>query len=296
MNEKDMLYFCKLVEAQSYTLAAKELGVTQPTISSAVRRLAQYYQDPLIIQKNKKSRPALTSAGQILYDKAKELLLELASLDHDVRHANDKKIRISFSGIAGSIYMPEIIEKFYYAGISDMLEPKFERSAAAFSDLEKGDSDIAIYSWIVPFNDPNYFIRTLDKTELVIITGLKHPWFNKTEINARELRNEKFIARKSTYLTRESLDRIGEFGDFAPNIIYTAQTMQLLIDLVERNMGIALVLESSIKHNDLVHVIRLTPDQKLWAYMQIAMRKSFMPNKYQAKGIEILRNFHKKTK
>ena len=294
MNERDLIYFCKLVELESYTSAAKELDVTQPTISSAVRKLAQHYQDPLIIQKNKKSKITLTSAGQMLYDKSKKLLSEIASLDHDVRHANDRKIRISFSGVAGSIYMPEIIEKFYNAGISDMLDPKFERSTAAFSDLERGDSDIAIYSWIVPFNDPNYFIRTLDKTELVIITGLKHPWADKNEIKARELRNEKFIARKSTYLTRESLDRIGEFGDFTPNIIYIAQTMQLLIDLVERNMGIALVMESSIKHNDLVHVIHLTAEQKLWAYMHIAMRKSFMPNKHQAKGIEILRNFHRK--
>lgn len=132
MNERDLIYFCKLVELESYTSAAKELDVTQPTISSAVRKLAQHYQDPLIIQKNKKSKITLTSAGQMLYDKSKKLLSEIASLDHDVRHANDRKIRISFSGVAGSIYMPEIIEKFYNAGISDMLDPKFERSTAAF--------------------------------------------------------------------------------------------------------------------------------------------------------------------
>lgn len=54
MNERDLIYFCKLVELESYTSAAKELDVTQPTISSAVRKLAQHYQDPLIIQKNKK--------------------------------------------------------------------------------------------------------------------------------------------------------------------------------------------------------------------------------------------------
>ena len=36
----------------------------------------------------------------------------MASIDYDVKHANIKKIRVAFSGIAGSIYIPEIIENF----------------------------------------------------------------------------------------------------------------------------------------------------------------------------------------
>ena len=67
--------------------------------------------------------------------------------------------------------------------------------------------------------------------------------------------------------------------------------MQTVIDLVKRNVGIALVMESRLKEQNGVHVIRLKSGQKLYAYMQIAMRKSFVPNKYQKKGIDILRHF-----
>ena len=68
----------------------------------------------------------------------------------------------------------------------------------------------------------------------------------------------------------------------------------MMIDLVERNIGIALAMESSIRETDKVHIIRLQSGQKLWAYMQIAMRKSFIPNTYQKRGINILRHFHEK--
>ncbi len=68
--------------------------------------------------------------------------------------------------------------------------------------------------------------------------------------------------------------------------------MKLMIDLVKRNVGIALAMENSIKDEKDLHIIRLRPGQKLWAYMQIAMRKSFIPNKYQRQGIDILRRFH----
>ncbi len=277
MNDKDLLYFCKLVETQNYTLTANTFNVTQPTISMAIKRLQRRFGDPLISQKNRKSKIILSPAGELLYQKAKYLLKEMASIDYDVKHANIKKIRVAFSGIAGSIYI---------------LDARLERSATAFKDLNNGDVDVAIYSWMVPINDPAYFIRNLDRTELVIITGKDDPWKNKKVVDAQELRKRKFIARQKGYLTRECLDEEAKLGDFTPDILYTARTMKLMIDLVKRNVGIALAMENSIKDEKDLHIIRLRPGQKLWAYMQIAMRKSFIPNKYQRQGIDILRRFH----
>ena len=292
MNEKDLLYFCKLVETGSYTATASYFDVTQPTISMAIKRLSDKFDDPLIIQKNRKSKLLLTTAGDLLYKKAIILLRDISSINYDVKHASDKKIRLAFSGEAGSIYIPDIIQQFYHAGITSLLDTHLERSADAFEGLTKGDVDVAIYSWMVPINDPNYFIHNLERTELVIITGLDDPWRKINEISAARLRSRKFIARSQGYLTRECLEQEAKLGDFNPNIIYTATTMKLMIDLVRRNVGIALAMESSLRNVNDIHIIRLRSGQKLWAYMQIAMRKSFVPNKYQRKGINILRHFH----
>ena len=65
-----------------------------------------------------------------------------------------------------------------------------------------------------------------------------------------------------------------------------------MIDLVRQNVGIALAMQDTLKDTSNLHIIHLVPDQRLYAYMQIAMRKSFVPNDYQQKGIDILRNFH----
>lgn len=287
----DLNYFCTLIKCGSYTEAAKELLVTQPTISTAVKRLSLEYNDPLVIQKNRKSNIHLTATGELLYQKGVELLSEIDGFDHDVKHAKDKKIKISFSGEAGSIYMPKVVNKFYRAGILSLLDTQNERSANSFSDLESGKIDVAIYSWNVPVNDPNYFIHTLSKTELVIIAHPNHPLAKKGIISASDLRGEKFIAREPGFLTRESLKKLSEVGGFTPNIIFTSKTMRLMIDLVRENMGIAFVMESSLRSESNLKVIHLRKNDRIYAYMQIAMRKSFVPNKYQRKGIEILRHF-----
>lgn len=291
MNEKDLLYFCKLVETGNYTATAALFGVTQPTISMAIKRLSDKFDDPLILQKNRKSKITLTDAGEMLYEKAKILLKDMTNINYDVRHASDKKLRMAFSGEAGNSYIADIIMKFYQAGLTDLIDTNIERSADAFSDLTNGDVDVAIYSWMVPINDPEYFVHNLNRTELVIITSESDLWKDVHQISAADLRNRKFVARGRGYLTRECLEEVGKLGNFNPNVIYTAQTMQTMIDLVKRDVGIALAMESSLKDQTGVHVIRLKPGQKLYAYMQIAMRKSFVPNKYQKKGIDILRHF-----
>ena len=291
MNEKDLLYFCKLVETGNYTATAALFDVTQPTISMAIKRLSEKFDDPLILQKNRKSKIILTAAGEMLYEKAQILLQDMSDINYDVRHANDKKLRLAFSGEAGNSYIADIILKFYQAGLTDLIDTNIERSSNAFAELKNGNVDVAIYSWMVPINDPEYFVHNLNKTELVLITSETDQWKDVHQISAANLKNRKFVARSRGFLTRECLEEVSKLGNFIPNVIYTAQTMQTVIDLVKRNVGIALVMESRLKEQNGVHVIRLKSGQKLYAYMQIAMRKSFVPNKYQKKGIDILRHF-----
>lgn len=293
MNDRDLTYFCKLIELGSYTKTANYYEVTQPTISAAVKRLAQNYNDPLITQKNRKSKLELTASGSILYHKGLKIITDIKSLDHDVEHANDKKIRIAFSGIAGGFYMPDIVLKFYQAGISSMLDPTFVRSSSALKNLSDGKVDVAVYSWNVPFNDPKYYLRTLEKTDFVVIVKDDDSLAKLDNISIEELRKFKFIARDRGYLTTESLLETCRKADFKPNIIYKANTMELMISLVQRGMGAAFIHENRIKDVPGITIVHIKKSQRMYSYSQIAMRKSFIPNKYQRKGIEILRNFRK---
>lgn len=291
MNDRDLTYFCKLIELGSYTKTATFFEVTQPTISAAVKRLSKQYHDPLITQNNRKSKLELTAAGTILYQKGQRVITTLASLDYDVQHANDKKIRIAFSGIAGGFYMPDIVVQFYQAGIAGMLDPTFIRSSSALKALSDGKVDVAIYSWNIPFNDPQYYLRTLEVTDFVLIVKADDPLAQFDNIRVDELRHLNFIARDRQYSTTEALFQTCHQEDFQPNIIYTASTLELMISLVKRGMGAAYILESRVKAVSGIAIVHIQKSQRMYSYSQLAMRKSFIPNKYQRKGIDILRHF-----
>lgn len=294
MNDRDLLYFCKLVELGSFTKTADFFEVTQPTISSAIRRLSEMYDDPLVTQKNRKSRLKLTNAGEILFNKGTKITEEIKSLNYDVTHANDKKIRIAFSGIAGGQYMPDIVYEFFQAGIANMLSPSFVRSSEILHELSNGKIDVAIYSWNVPFNDPNYYLRTLEKTEFVIIVSDKDPLAGLNNIPLTKLRDFHFIARDRGYLTTESLFETCHKADLVPDVIYTANTIDLMIKLVQKGMGAAYIHENMVRDVPGISIIHIEKDEQMFSYSQIAMRRGFMPNDYQHEGVEILRNFKRK--
>ncbi|MBQ0837935.1 LysR family transcriptional regulator [Lactiplantibacillus pentosus] len=293
MDERDLTYFCKLIELGSYTKTAAFFEVTQPTISAAIKRLTHKFNDPLITKKNRKSKLVLTAAGKILYHKGLKIINDLKSLNYDVDHANDKKIRIAFSGIAGNFYMPDIVLQFYRAGISSMLDPSFVRSSSAISYLAEGKVDVAVYSWNVPFSDPKYYLRILEVTDFVLIVKADDPLAGEDNISVSRLRNLEFIARDHQYLTTDALIEACRAEDFQPNIIYMANTLELMISLVQRGMGVAFVPENRIKDVSGIAIIHFNKSQRMHSYSQIAMRKSFIPNRYQRKGIDILSNFKK---
>ncbi|MCE2137629.1 LysR family transcriptional regulator, partial [Streptococcus thermophilus] len=103
-------------------------------------------------------------------------------------------------------------------------------------------------------------------------------------IRVDELRHLNFIARDRQYSTTEALFQTCHQEDFQPNIIYTASTLELMISLVKRGMGAAYILESRVKAVSGIAIVHIQKSQRMYSYSQLAMRKSFIPNKYQRKG------------
>lgn len=119
MNERDLNYFCHLIESGGYTATAREFGVTQPAISAAVKRLEAQYGTTLLTQVNHRSRLVATSAGQVLYVKSRRIIRELSQIALEVKHANERQVRLGFSNVAGGIWLPPMIERFVKNNLLD---------------------------------------------------------------------------------------------------------------------------------------------------------------------------------
>jgi len=76
---RHLRYFAALADAGSFTKAAEQLYIAQPTLSQQIRRLEQIMGTPLLHRR--RDGLALTAAGRVLLDASRNVL---SRIDHEL--------------------------------------------------------------------------------------------------------------------------------------------------------------------------------------------------------------------
>ncbi|MBP2966700.1 LysR family transcriptional regulator, partial [Acinetobacter baumannii] len=109
MEFRQLRYFIEIIKAQNYSHAAKNLFVTQPTLSWNMNKLQEELGVKLIYQVGNKVMP--TSAGSILFEKGQKILCELDKLTDEVEEDHiykKKELTIGSNSVISPVYMPLI--------------------------------------------------------------------------------------------------------------------------------------------------------------------------------------------
>lgn len=89
MDVRALRYFVEVVRQQSFTRAAEQLYVTQPTISKMLRQLEDELGCTLLIREGRKLH--LTDTGQAVYQRGMTILQEFKQLEAEISDINDLK-------------------------------------------------------------------------------------------------------------------------------------------------------------------------------------------------------------
>ena len=289
MNERDLKYFCSLVETGNYTATAAQFQVTQPAISAALRRLETEYRAVLLTQANHRAQLVTTAAGRTLYIKASQLLKAFSQMALEVQHANERQVRLGFSNVAGGIWLPRVIKKFISVHLLDQVTTTVADSEKLLVDLRNGKLDAAVFSTLLPEHSADLRVNILEEHQLQVLVNVNSSLSQLETIRATDLQGVPIIARPQHALPRLALEQYCQRGRIRPKIIYEAATNALVEGLVAQNVGVGMVIAGSIVLSDQVVGIPLAPKEQLHCYMQLAVRKSFLPNTNQQQCIDVLR-------
>ena len=212
----------RIVELKSFTKAASELGLTQPTVSKQIVDLEQFFQVRLI-DRTKRSL-ALTRAGEILFKYAKEFIsLKRDTVDAmaSFRGLKSGSLRLGASSIPGVYILPPILKAFKsrYSGIDLSLVLSDSQDIAG--RVDNGDVDIGFVGSREetkriahkPFlEDSIIFIAPLDFPELIDVRDLaKYPLLVREPGSGTRKCFEAALLKRQ--LKPEDLRVVGELGD-----------------------------------------------------------------------------------
>ncbi|QYO68207.1 LysR family transcriptional regulator [Leptolyngbya sp. 7M] len=190
----------------SFTRAAEELFLTQPTVSMQVKQLTKAIGLSLFEQVGK--RLYLTDAGRELYSTCQEIFQRLDQLEMtvaDLKGMKQGKLRLAVITTT-KYFMPRLLGPFCqrYPGIDVSLTvTNHER---VIDRLNNNQDDLYVMSQLPDNMDIKS--RPFLENPLVVVAPLDHPLAGEKQISLKRLAEESFIMREPGSGTRGAFQKL----------------------------------------------------------------------------------------
>ncbi len=204
MTIRHLQIFIAVAECGSMNTAAKELFLSQPTISQAIRELEEYYGTRLFDRLSR--RLHITPAGQELLNHAYPLVSQFDQLEQHMLEGRKKDIiRIGSTITVGSCLTSNILNDFQDA-LPDTETYTFIANTHIIEEkLLRSELDIALVEGEI--HHPDLVMVPSIQDFLVLGCAQDHPFAARDEIRVRELEGQKFIMREQGSGTRALFDK-----------------------------------------------------------------------------------------
>ena len=253
MNYNVLRYFSVLAQVEHYTVAAARLGISQPSLSSAIHNLENALGGVKLFEKVGRNI-RLTDEGRFYQEKVDAALQELHNASvmlRDSKISAPVVIRKGYvSGTLNGIVAQKIAE--YSRKNSRIRFHLTESSAEVLMDLVRQEKlDMAIVD--STDRDRSLHFRKLHQRDIYAAIPLGHPLAEQTVVNPQDLIREPQIV--FNYNVDKSFR---EWTTGAPTdecVICTVDTAQSALDLVAAGIGIAFIPDSCVQEREDIRFI-----------------------------------------
>lgn len=225
----------------SFTRAAEELFITQPTVSSQVKQLTTSVGLPLFEQIGK--RLYLTDAGEELLLTCQDIFERLNNFEIKVADLKGtKQGQLDLAVITTAKYfIPRLLGSFCqnYPGIDVALQVTNHQEIQQRMLANKDD----LYVVSNPPSDIDLTTRPFLNNPLVVVARKDHPLANKRNIELKELNNQPFIMREQGSGTRESIVDLFTNNNLAVKVKLELGSNEAIKQAIYGGLGISILSE-----------------------------------------------------
>lgn len=244
--------FINVVEYKSFSQAAKNMYLTQPTISNNIKNLEKELQTKLIDRKSKSM--TLTDSGKIFYKYAIELInLRDQSIFTIMEQSNTMKgeIKINSSSIPEQYILPYIIKDFTdkYPNITFSVTNKDSKNIV--DDILEGKENFGIVGAKFSSRMLDYIDFYEDKLVLTVSSNSNYPTYDNESIEIDSLFSERFIFRNKGSGTRLLIEKGLADKDISLddlNIVSLIDSNKMIKKMIELGLGVSFVSNISIQN------------------------------------------------
>lgn len=238
--------FRAVAEQLSFSAAAHELSISQPSVSYQVKELEAVLGLPLIDRLGKRVR--LTEAGEVLYEYARRtltLLDEVAVVMEQMRGIERGTLRVGASATVGIYVIPLALGAYKKVHPNLALSLEIGSREMLQERLKRGVLDLAVLS--LPIADPNLESTPFMDDELVLVVPAGHPLAGRADLTLRDFTGESFLMREPGSGTRLAVEMAARRAGVSLQVGMELGSNGAIKHAVEAGLGVAVLSSHAIE-------------------------------------------------
>jgi LysR family hydrogen peroxide-inducible transcriptional activator len=240
MELNQLRYFCAVARTGSFTKAAEQEEIAQPSLSQQIRKLEQEIGSPLIERLGRKNR--LTPYGEALLPLAESILRQIEEAE---AHISSLK-----KGVHGRLrigVIPTILPYWLAPRIGEFLakfpEVDLELTEATtfrlVESLQSGELDAAVAS--VPIKSPDVICSELFRENLCLLVSPQHTFAEAASVRLADLAKERMLLLKEGHCLRDDVLTACTRAKMDFDSIFETDQIASIFPLVATGFGISLI-------------------------------------------------------
>ncbi len=278
MNTRDLEYFTKLCELKNFSVVADFFGVSQPTISFALKRLETTYGVELIHRNQSHNTLTVTEAGTLLNEHAQTILRELQHAASELTALQQETVTLGLPPIIGNYYFPSVVTKLMKSGLMQHIHTIEAGSSALLTRLRTGELDMALLGSVGPLNEPDLAVTELATTPFTLIASKYTPIGTNGKVAFADLANEPFITLTEGFVHTQVFDHLTQESGIQPQIVFRTGDVGLIKKMVAQGVGVALLVGIAVSDDDNLQTLTLTDtDQPRFSIAVVHRKGQVLP-------------------
>ena len=198
--------FCRVADLKSFSKAADDLFLTQPTVSGHILSLEQSLSLRLFDRTSREAR--LTKAGKVFLEYAskilsfrKELLNALSEFSQGIRG----ELSLGASTIPGEYLLPKLMGDFKKEHPHFIIALKIADTKEVIQYVLQDNVEFGIIG--AKLNHPSLHYEKFEEDEIIVVAPSDHPLTRKKRVNLEELLREPWIIREEGSGTQMAVEK-----------------------------------------------------------------------------------------
>jgi DNA-binding transcriptional LysR family regulator len=240
LDSRQLRAFVAVADTGSFTVAARELFLSQSAVSHSLRALEEDVGCRLLDRMRKKV--VLTPSGEHLFHHAKKILNEMYQARDQLTHLSEwgsSRLRLGASTTACQHILPEVLRKFQEKFPKCHLSIEPGDTPDLLAKIHDHEIDLAVA--LEPKHHEQLEYQSLFADELRFVLAPNHPWVRGGHLTRTEIPTQSYIFYSKNSYTYQMVVNYFVKEDMVLNNVMELGSMEAIKEMLKLGMGVGVL-------------------------------------------------------